>query len=176
VTPSVSIPEGDWGVTYVSYQFHYQDFLNDLAAAQEPFLDRDGTRHMAGASQFFFLPEPFTYVRIGGLADFVRTDGTEWDYNGWEASFGSGYDFPYEVSFTWLYRFFFRDYRNDSVYAEFPPEKRRDRRHVLTVELAKALTEHWVVSAGGAFTWSNSNIPIYDYDRQVGGAYVTYRF
>jgi hypothetical protein len=33
-----------------------------------------------------------------------------------------------------------------------------------------------VVSLGGAFSWSNSNIPVYDYDRQVGGAYVTYRF
>jgi Tfp pilus assembly protein PilF len=177
VTPSLSIPEGDWGVTYVNYQFHYQDYLNDLTAGQEPSLDRDGTRHMAGASQYFFLPEPFTYVRLGALADFVRTEGTEWSYNGWETSFGAGYDFPYEVSLTWLYRFFFRDYRNESYFAtpQFS-EKRRDRRHVLTVELAKALTEHWVVSVGGAFTWSHSNIPVYDYDRQVGGAYVTYRF
>ena len=176
VTPSLSIPEGDCGVTFISYQLHCQDFLNDLTPALKPFLDRDGTRNMAGASQFFFLPEPFSYVRIGGLADFVRTDGSEWDYNGWEASFGAGYDFPYEVSFSWLYRFFFRDYRHDSLYAEFPPEKRRDRRHVLTLELAKALTEHWVVSAGASLTWTGSNIPIYDYNRQVGGGYVTYRF
>ncbi len=44
------------------------------------------------------------------------------------------------------------------------------------MELAKELTEHWVVSAGGAFTWIDSNIPVYEYDRQIGGAYVTYRF
>ena len=107
----------------------------------------------------------------------MRTDGTEWSYDGWEASFGAGYDFPYEVSLTWLYRFFWRDYRNESDYSDPPgSEKREDRRHVLTVELARALTEHWVVSAGGAFTWSNSNIPVFDYDRQVGGVYVTYRF
>jgi Tfp pilus assembly protein PilF len=174
VTPSLSIREGDWGVTYVSYQFQYQDYLSDLTAEQKPDLDRDGTRHMGGLSQYFFLPEPFSYVRLGALGDFVRTDGTEWSYDGWETSLGAGYDFPYEVSLTWLYRFFFRDYRNPS---RFPPEKKReDRRHVFTVELAKALTEHWVVSAGGAFTWGNSNVPIYDYDRQVGGAYVTYRF
>jgi tetratricopeptide (TPR) repeat protein len=177
VTPSVSIAEGDWGVTYGHYQFHYHDFLNDLTVAQEPILDRDGTRHLAGLSQFFFLPEPFTYVRVGALADFARTDGTEWSYDGMEASFGAGYDFPYEVSLSWLYRFFFRDYRNGSTFAEPEfSENRKDHRHVLTLELAKALTEHWVVSAGGALTWSKSNLPIYDYDRQVGGAYVTYRF
>jgi len=177
VTPSLSIPEGDWGVTYVSYQFQYQDYLNDLAPAQKDTFDRDGTRNLFGASQFFFLPEPFTYVRLGALGDFTRTDGTEWSYDGFEVSFGAGYDFPYEVSLSWLYRFFFRDYRHGSYYA-IPrfSEEREDRRHVFTVELAKALTEHWVVSAGGAITWSNSNIPIYDYDRQVGGAYVTYRF
>jgi len=183
VTPSLSIPEGDWGVTYVHYQFHYQDYLNDLARLQEPdldpelILDRDGTRHMAGASQFFFLPEPFTYVRVGALGDFVRTDGTEWSYDGWEASAGAGYNFPYEVSLSWLYRFFWRDYRDESYFSvpQFS-EKREDRRHVLTVDLAKAITEHWIVSLGGAFSWSNSTVEIYDYDRQVGGAYVTYRF
>ena len=175
--PVAERPEGDWGVTYVNYQFHYQDYLNDLTPESEPILDRDGTRHIVGASQFFFLPEPFTYVRLGALGDFTRTDGTEWSYDGWEASWGAGYDFPYEVSLSWLYRFFWRDYRNESAFA-VPAfsEKREDRRHVFTVELAKALTEHWVVSLGGAFTWSDSNIPIYDYNRQVGGAYVTYRF
>jgi tetratricopeptide (TPR) repeat protein len=177
VTPSLSVREGEWGVTYVHYQFHHRDYLNDLTAGQEPVLDLDGTRHMGGASQYFFLPEPFTYVRLGVLGDFVRTDGTEWSYDGWEASFGAGYDFPYDVSLTWLYRFFFRDYLNESDFADPPgSERREDRRHVLSVELAKALAEHWVVSVGGAFTWSNSNIPVYDYDRQVGGAYLTYRF
>ena len=108
------------------------------------------------------------------LGDFTRTDGTEWSYRGLEASFGAGYDFPYEVSLSWLYRFRYRDYDNSSAFV--PNEPRSDKRHVLTVELAKALTEHWVVSAGGAFTWIDSNIPIYEYDPQIGGAYVTYRF
>jgi hypothetical protein len=174
VVPSLSVDQGDWGATHFIYQFHYQDFLEDLIPGTEPIFDRDGTRNMVGVSQFFYLPEPFTYVRLGAFGDFTRTDGTEWSYDGWEASAGAGYDFPYDVSFTWLYRFFWRNYRNPSAFDL--GDEREDRRHILSLDLAKALTEHWVVSLGGAITWSNSNIPVYDYRRQIGGAYVTYRF
>jgi tetratricopeptide (TPR) repeat protein len=178
VTPSVSMREGEWGLSYLFYQFEYKDYLTDFAtAAAADAFDLDGTRNLVGLSQFFFLPAPFTYVRVGLLGDFNSTDGTEWSYDGIDASLGSGYNFPYEVSLTWLYRFVYRDYDNASGVTEPPfTTVRDDKRHVFTAEIAKAITQHWEVSIGTALTWSNSNVELYDYDRQIGGAYVTYRF
>lgn len=173
VTPSASIREGDWGASYLYYQFHYQDFLRNLLVPAT--FDRDGTRHMVGFNQLFFLPAPFTYVRSGVLGDRLRTDGTEWEYDGIEATFGAGYDFDYDISLGWLYRFWYRDYENPSALSA-TLEKRNEYRHILTIDIAKAITEHWEVSLGGAFHWNRSNVGFYQFDRQVGGSYVTYRF
>jgi hypothetical protein len=175
VTPSLALREGDWGVSYLFYQWHDQDFLLD--ELEPTVFDRDGQRHLPGLAQYFFLPEPFTYVRLGVAGDVTRTDGTEWDYDGVEASFGCGYDFEYAVGLTWLYRYVYQDYRNASA-VSVPPfsDERRDHRHLFTVELSKGLGEHWRVALGGAFTWNGSNVAFYDYDRQIGGAYVTYAF
>lgn len=178
VTPTVGVSEGDWGHTSAFYQYQYQDFKTTLLSTTGPFLNRDGDRNLVGLNQFFFMPEPFTFARVGILGDWLRTDGTEWSYNGFEASAGAGYNFPFDIALTWLYRFVWRDFRNASLFTTPTPfrRKRDDRRHVFTVELAKGLGEHWEVSLGGAFTWSNSDVQFYDYDRQVGGAYVTYTF
>lgn len=173
VTPSVALREGDWGVSYAYYQFHDQNFLRDLA--DPAVFDRDGTRNLGGFNQFFFLPEPFTYVRMGVLGDWTRTDGTEWSYNGVEATFGAGYDFEYDISFSWLFRFLYRHYRNPSALSD-PPEIRDDFGYILTLDLAKQITDHWEVSLGAALTWNESDVPFYQYNRQVGGAYATYRF
>ena len=177
-TPSVSLREGDWGVSQAFYQYHCQDFFVNLNQVQEPIYDRDGDRHAAGFNQFFFLPEPFTYVRVGGLGDWTRTDGTEWSYNGVEANFGAGYDFEYDISLGWLYHFAYRHYRHASGQSQPVAftEKRDDFQHMLSFDLAKGFAEHWEVSLGGAFTWNDSDVAFYDYDRYVGGAYVTYRF
>ncbi len=173
VTPSVSYREEDWGISYLFYQYNNSNFLRDLVVPET--FDRDGDRHVAGFNQFFFLPAPYTYVRIGAAGDWDRTDGTEFSYDGVEATVGAGYDLDYDISFNWLFRFNYRHYQNQSAFSD-PPIKRDDFRYVLTVEIAKAITEHLSVSLGGAFTWNNSDVPFYQYDRQVGGVYATYNF
>lgn len=175
VTPSVAVREQDWGISLLYYQYYNQAYLP--AALEGGPVDRDGYRNVPGFTQFFFLPQPFSYTRIGVLGDFLRTQGSEWSYDGIEASMASGYDFDYDIGFTWLYRFLYRDYLNASA-AAMPAfsKKREDIRHNLTVELSKGLGEHWRVALSGAFTWNNSNVSFYEYERQIGGAYVTYSF
>lgn len=177
VTPSLTVPEGDWGASVLFYQFHYQDFLNSLPAPGQPVLDRDGFRHVPGFTQFFFLPQPFTYVRVGILGSLLDTDGTEFKHDSIETQFGAGYDFDYDISFNWLYRFEWRDYDNLSQFSSpVGRTARRDYEHSVTAEIGKLITDHWQASVGMALTFNDSNVQFYDYDRQVGGAYVTYRF
>jgi Tfp pilus assembly protein PilF len=174
-TPTASWRLADWALIQGFYQFTGNDFLVD--ETEGTFADRDGFQHVFGLNQFFFLPEPYTFVRIGAYGDFNETDGTEFQYDGMEANFGAGYDFIWDVSFTWLYRFAYRDYDDPSNFAvPSLAQTREDFRHVFTVELEKGLGEHWAVSVGGAFTWNISNVNFYDYSRNIVGSYVTYSF
>jgi hypothetical protein len=175
-TPSAGWRQADWALGVLFYQYQWSDLVLDTMR-DSPVLDGDGGRHLAGLYQFFFLPEPFTWVRIGGFADLNRSDGTEWEYDGFEVSMGCGYDFDYGVALTWLYRFKWQDYLNPSDFAE-PGfvTSREDRRHILSVDLRKSLTEHLELSVAASFSWNGSNLSFYEGDRQFGGAYLSYRF
>lgn len=179
-TPSIGYRPNDWSYTSLFYNYDWKDFLNPLL---DPSLNRDGWRHGIGLSQLFFLPKPFTYVRFGVYGDFNRTEGSEYQYDGFEANFGAGYDFPYQISLTWLYRFVLRDYDNPSFFSvnssgAFSPftQKRKDYRNILTFELRKGLSRHWSISTGGSFTWNKTKVNFYDYSRHIVGTYVTYSF
>lgn len=175
-TPSLSFQPADWGLTQVFYQFSWKDFLVDSTRGTP--LDRDGTRHVGGLNQLFFLPEPYTFVRVGAYADFNNSQGSEWGYDGMEANFGVGYDFDWDIALSWLYRFQYRSYDDPSLFSSPAPysQIRIDYRHILSAELAKGLTEHWQVSVSGAFSWNASSVEFYDYSRHIVGTYVTYRF
>jgi tetratricopeptide (TPR) repeat protein len=175
-TPTLSYRAADWSLTQAFYQFSWKDYL--VGATSGTPLDRDGQRNVWGLNQFFFLPAPFTYVRMGAYGDFNQSDGNEWSYSGMEANFGVTYDFDWDIALSWLYRFQYRSYDHPSLFSSPAPftQQRTDYTHYLTAELAKGLTEHWVLSVGGAFTWASSNVDFYDYSRHIVGTYVTYRF
>jgi Tfp pilus assembly protein PilF len=190
VTPSVSYRESDWGFSQVYFQFFEEDFKRSLLllVAQPPgipttALNRDGQRYVVGFNQFLFpgsyLPAflPFTYFRIGALGDFRDTDGTEFDYDSWEFSIGFGAELPGEVDLTVLYRLTDRDYRHDSAFSQpLPAYNRDDTQSRVTFELNKALGDHWQVAIAGSFTFNDSNVGLYDYNRDIVGSYLTYRF
>ena len=172
-TPTLAIREGNWGLTQPYYQLQYADF-QDVDFPPNSTFERDGPRHLFGLSQFFFLPEPFSYVTIGANGDLFNSDGTEWRYDGFETSFGAGYDFPWAVSFSWLWRFAHRDYRDHSAF--FPFDRREDDTHWVTAEIARPIVDHWVARVAGSFAFQDSNVPVYNYTRKVVGAYLTYQW
>ena len=194
VTPSVSYRESDWGFSQLYFQFHEEDFKRSLLLVLAPppgvpstALNRDGQRYVVGFNQFLFpgayLPDfmPFTYFRIGALGDFRDTDGTEFDYHSWEFSVGFGAELPGEVDLSFLYRLTDRDYRNDSAYFDYGQTvatayERDDLQSRVTFELNKALGDHWQVAIAGSFTFNDSNVMLYDYNRNIVGSYLTYRF
>jgi Tfp pilus assembly protein PilF len=181
VTPTVSVSEGNWGYSQLYYQYNDQRFKRDLTLAA---LDRDGTRHSVGFNQFLFpeglLPEfiPITYFRIGALGDFLNTEGSEFDYNSWEFSFGFGMELPFELALSVLYRLSDRDFENDSIFSGIPPalHERDDLRNRLNFELTRAIGDHWQISTAGSFSFNDSDVGLYDHNRHVIGAYLTYRF
>jgi len=195
VTPSVSYRERDWGFSQLYFQFFEEDFKRSLLLLVTPppaglsvtALDRDGQRYVVGFNQFFFpgayLPEflPFTYFRIGALGDFRDTDGTEFDYDSWEFSIGFGAELPGKVDLSVLYRLTDRDYRHDSAFATPGPPAaqlyhRDDLQSRVTFELNRAFGDHWQVSVAGSFSFNDSNVGLYEMNRDIVGSYLTYRF
>jgi tetratricopeptide (TPR) repeat protein len=176
ITPSVTYRESDWGVLQGFFQWQNANFLQDFP---DPF-NRDGNRYAVGVNQFIFLPEPFTYVRIGGLGEFERTDSEDFSYDGFELSSGASGSLLLGVQATVLYRFIFRDYlsRNSLPvnWGSSKRAKRKDRVHRLTLELVRPFGEHIELSFAGSYDHSNSNIDFYHHDRWVVGSYASYRF
>jgi len=178
ITPSITYRESDWGVAQVYFQYQNERFLQ---SSPSPF-NRDGDRYTVGVNQFFFLPEPFTYVRIGALGNIARAVSADFSYDGLEVSIGAAGTLPWNVQLTTLYRFLYRDYRSGNfLRADYtdPPGRTRPRRdtvHRVTIELAKPIFEHIEASVASSLDFLDSNIDAYNHNRAVVGAYLTYRF
>jgi len=186
ITPSITYREADWGVTQGYFQWQNADFLKSYPSA----FRRDGNRYSFGVNQFIFLPEPFTYVRFGALGEMDRAESADFSHDGFELSSGAAGSLPFGVQATLLYRFIFRNYRSvNALPANWSDpgfvapflftgdhEKRRDRIHRLTLELARPIGEHIELSVAGSYDHSGSNIDFYRHDRWVTGAYLGYRF
>jgi tetratricopeptide (TPR) repeat protein len=174
-TPTFTLRATDWSLSQAFFQYSYLDFRTNVSPSSA--LDRDGSRYTFGVNQYFFLPEPFSYVRIGALGDFYNSKGTEWDYSSPEVLFGAGYSFPYEIGLAWVYRFSYRDFDNRSFFSGVPPSQRRnDYVHWVNADLSKDIGEHWVASIAGSFYFQNSNVRTFDYNRYIAGGYLTYNF
>ena len=171
VTPSISVREGNLGLTQLYYQFQDFDFFQNN---QTQALNLDGHEQFVGLSQYLFLPAPVSYLRFGALGDFANTTGTEFQYTGYELFAGSSLALPFDSQFEVLYRYADRHFDFDSF---FPPNQHQHAKiHRVTLELIKTITPHIDVSLAGSLAFRNANIPIYDYNRYIGGGYVTYRF
>ncbi|HEY8156418.1 MAG TPA: tetratricopeptide repeat protein [Myxococcota bacterium] len=171
ITPSVSVREGDIGLTQLYYQYQHMDFFENT---QTPAFDIDGHEQFVGLSQYFFLPAPVSYLRLGALGDFANTSGTEFQYTGYELFAGSSLALPFDSQFDVLYRYADRNFDYDSFF--FPNQHQHAKIHRVTLELIKTITPHIDVSLAGSLAFRDSNIPVYDYNRYIGGGYVTYRF
>ena len=187
ITPSVTYRQSDWGVAQAYFQWQNADFLRHINNPRAPDshpLDRDSNRYTFGINQFFFLPdilpEWITYLRVGALGDMNRADSADFSYDGCEVSAGAAADLPFGVQFTALYRFMYRDFRSINFFpTQFPNasrEPREDYLHRLSAQLTKPIGEHIELSVAVEVDHSDSNIDLYDHNREVVGGYLSYRF
>jgi len=179
VSPSITYWRNTWGVTQLLYQYQELDYRFSNGGA--PSHDPDGTTQDLSLNQFIYLPAPFTYMRAGIAYERARTDGTEFEYDGVAVALGAGIELPYEVRAGVLVQYYHRDYKNRSVdlaaIVGDPPRPRRDDDIArLKLDLSVPLAQYWEFALRGAFTFIDSNIADYDYNRHVVGAYVSVSF
>ena len=78
-----------------------------------------------------------------------------------------------DLELSVFYRLTDRGYRETSLFLPIPPDStlapRDDLQNRLNFELTRAIGQHWQVSTAGSFTFNDSDVALYDYNREVIG-------
>jgi len=176
ITPSATYRQQDWGIAQVYFQWQNEQFLQNVPN----IFDRDGNRYSVGFNQFFFVGDPISYLRLGTVGEFLRSDANDFSFNGFEVSGGYSILLPFEIEWTTLYRFLYRNYLStNALPADFATgrmDERLDLIHKISLEFVRNITEHLEASVAGSLTWQNTNIDVYEHNRFVVGGYLTYHF
>lgn len=184
VSPSITYTNDDWGVTQVLYQYHDFDYR---FAVVDDSLDPDGELHVVGISQFFYVSAPLTYIQVGIAYENADTQGTEFDFDGVDVSLGAGIELPYDLRAGARVSYTHRQGRHKSTLGEFgiigsdtdaPLDlpKRKDNIANLKVDLTVPVAQYLEFAIRGSFTFTDSNIAVYDFNRHVVGSYFTFTF
>jgi hypothetical protein len=175
LTPSITVAEGRRGLSEFFYQYQDVDYFFDNPTSDS---DRDGQQNTFGINQFIFLEDPLQYLRVGALYDRYDPQGDEFRYGGYELSAGLGMQLPWKILLTASYRFVRRSFRHDTLFVrgDDTGTRRSDRINQVEVELSRPISERLEVSLLAWVADHDSNVDAFDYDRVIGGSYLTYRF
>jgi tetratricopeptide (TPR) repeat protein len=183
LTPSVNFDGGRFGVSQLFYQFQYFDYdSSDWTQVRAPSrtLDSDpnGVTHTVGITQYFYLPRPFTYGRLGIAWDEYDTDGSEYDHEGVSVSAGFGAALFWSSRVDFLYRYLHRDYDNVSVWPDNGgrPVTRDDDIHRVSLVWSVPFLSSYELSLHGSLNFNDSDHPVFDADRHLAGIELRYFF
>ena len=179
LTPTTNIDWGAWGITQFIYQFQSLDYKFTRPPPIEVDgqilqIDPTGFMHTVGANHYLYFDDPFTYGRMGIAFEVTDPDGTEFEYDAFEINAGFGMLLPLQTTFDALYRYIYRDFKNPSYYLPHP--ERTVNIHRLSLDLSIPFLTYWEASLRGSFNFHDSNDPVYDFTRHVGGLYIKYTY
>ncbi len=148
--------------------------------------NRDGLGWLAGIDHGFRLGVLETEIDAGLRYTSYSARGSEYSYRGPELWLGSETALPFELLLRLYGAIAYHSYRHPSSYPD-PPlavgvqydldgANRRDRRLRAGVELERTLTDQLSLMLRYAWQDNHSNVAVFDYDREIWGVYVTYRF
>lgn len=147
--------------------------------------NRDGWGLVTGAQHRVPVDAIETEL-LGGVA-YLRYSarGSEYSYNGVGAWVGTDTELPFEAAFRTSVGYSHLSYRNESTYPDsvapdtrytLDDDDRHEDRWYYAVELEKYIGDDWSASLRYSYTDNNSNVAVFAYDREIVGAYVTYRW
>jgi tetratricopeptide (TPR) repeat protein len=164
---------GDSGTGRLWGRAGYNDFLFPIQGpSNDP--DRDGWELLAGYDHAFALAES-TLLRGGVSAGAYLAQGR--DYDGYTAGphLGVRQLLPWRVALDVDGSYAWEPYEHHSTYAlPAEDEDREDHVYVARVEVSRPITDWLILSARYRFVANDSNIAAYDYDRHIGGGYLTF--
>ena len=180
-------PKGKPLATHAYYHIEGRDYK--LARLDQTALDRDGLVHRAGAQQYVYLGDWWgwgqSFTMVGFRYRREDSDGTEYSSDGYQPSVTLGVPLPANSLWTIFFGYEWRNFDNPSCFgvgsscsANFDPTgpKRKDEIIELMTDVRIPLMSHLDAAARYRYWHRDSNVPFYDYDRNLVEVLVTYRY
>jgi len=134
-----------------------------------------------------WIPYVPTWIRAGYRFNQYWARGTEYDYQGHEFRLGFRSPLPFEFTLDAWGSFTYQPFQHTSTYpasstvvAGTPyalrTDKRRDDIYQFQVSLERPITSWLLASIRYSWIENQSNVNIFEYDRQIIGGYLTVRF
>jgi tetratricopeptide (TPR) repeat protein len=149
--------------------------------------NQDGDGITIGAEHRLPLGFASTELRSGYAFHHFGARGREYSFNGHELSLGTLSALPFDLQLDTFVSYTFRPYRHASSFAD-PRELQPGRQYALDdrdrrddtwrfhAELERPLSQRLSASLRYEYTRNHSNVTVFDYNRQILGAYLTVRF
>jgi tetratricopeptide (TPR) repeat protein len=158
-----------------------------VGMVESRYRNRDGWGVTSGISHSIPIGIWRTELTGGYRYHRFSARGGEYSYDAHEIRIGTSTQLPFDLTLRTLVSYSYRSFRNRSSYpdprdlvfnTQYPlqNEQRRDDLHRYEIELEKGLLENVSTSLKYTYYKEHSNVAVFDYDREILGWYVTYRF
>ena len=168
---SLDFTESPSLLTQLTYRGQEKNFHNQ--PLQEPADDRDAFNHRAGLTQYLFFSEKTRHIHGGYFFDQDDADGSNWDYKGHLVSGGFFTPLIYGVRLRLKSEYYWQDF--DNTHTTFL-EKREDREWTQHVSLDRDFGKYLNLSAYYVHQNHDSNLDVFEYDRNIFFLSITGRY
>ncbi len=186
VQPIITIAETNSLFTQLQFRYQNKDFQDDRFAGNS---FRDGKNWLAGVTQYAYFANGTGHVRLGYTFDTDRTGGgnpsvatpgvqtnADWDYKAHRLSVGLSVPDFWTLKSSFAFDYYNMDYDNPNSFSAGGTTKRRDNIMFFTATLARPLTDWLSIAAEYNYTRDESNLPVFNYARNIFSLTLSSRF
>lgn len=163
VLPSLTWVQSDKAMLQVYFRFQDKDYLQD--DRDVPF-DRDAVNYNWGLSQYFFFMKNNAYLKLYYAQDKDNARGSDWDYNGQQVGSSIRIPLPLNIAFDGDFGYTRRIFEHINSISIIN-KRRRDKEYDWSVEFTKPLNEYVSISFKFNRIVGDSNVALYNYDREI---------
>jgi len=164
VLPFVSVLQGAWGLTQVSYRWAQDTYLSS------PFHDvRDGPANAFGIDQNLYGSDGASYLTFGyqfGTETPTRDVGNDYALHYNQAYAGVGFPAWWQLAVDLMYLYRYDNYTHRNSFVDYR-KARHDSTHYFYASVARPIIPHVSVVIAYFGTIDFSNISLYEYHRNV---------
>ncbi|HBO83421.1 MAG TPA: hypothetical protein DD641_00190 [Deltaproteobacteria bacterium] len=165
---SFVINQNQFAQAFVRYQF--KDFLKKAINSDE---NRDSNDYAVGGSWFYLFAENKGFLNLRYEFNKENTDGKNWEYHGNKFSAGFLYPVMEKLKLNIGLEAYLQKY--EETHTAFD-KKRKDETYTFNTMLSYSIYEDIDIQAQYSHIKSNSNITVYDYDRNIVSIGIEARF
>lgn len=178
-TPTVfgTLVENPGNLTTLVGRAQFKNFLQDATTA--PPQNRDARNWMVGPTHVFRFAGDRHLFRVGYQFDFEDAEGRDFSYIGHRALTGGQYTLPWgETRLRYDYEVHFRRYTDLNSLPLTSPNtmRRRDTEQLHYFRIEQPLPNSLILSVEYLGTFSNSNIAVFDFHRNVFSLILTWTY